>query len=350
MKKKIIYITVSLITLAAIIAALKFNKTKTEDRVFRYDREKPVYIGAQEVKLSAVESERVYSGVFEPEKETKIGAEIQGKITELWVDAGSYVAAGQKLMQIDNTLLKIQLENAAAQAEGLEADVKRYSVLAKADAIQGVQLEKALIGLRSAKAQKALIEEQINKTTIKAPFSGIVTAKMTEVGAFAAPGMPLLQITNISMLRFTVNASENDIQVFQNSPSAIITPDALPDVQIQGKLFMVGSKANPGNSFTILFRANNTSDNKIKAGMFGRVHIKDRKTKEGIVVPASAVAGTTNQPQLYKVLNGKAALINVSIGSRFDEKVEISSGLKAGDIIVTDGFINLFDGANVRYK
>lgn len=107
---------------------------------------------------------------------------------------GSSVKVGQALIQLDNSLLKLQLQSVEVQIKGLEADVKRYTVLANAEAIQGVQLEKSHLALKSANVQKATLLEQINKTTIKSPFNGIVTAKMTEEGAFAAPGMPLCRL------------------------------------------------------------------------------------------------------------------------------------------------------------
>ncbi|MDV7396217.1 hypothetical protein RZS08_32790, partial [Arthrospira platensis SPKY1] len=85
------------------------------------------------------------------------------------------------------------------------ADVDRYAILAKADAVQGIQLEKAELGLKSAQIQRATIQEQIRKTAIKAPFNGVVYGKLNEVGGFAAPGVPLLHLLDISQLKFTIN-------------------------------------------------------------------------------------------------------------------------------------------------
>ena len=116
---------------------------------------------------------------------------------------GSYVHQGQAIIQLDNSLLKLQLQTVDVQIEGLQDDVKRYTILTQADAVQGIQLEKAKFGLKSALVQKSTVQEQINKTTIRAPFSGVVTAKLSEVGAFAAPGVPLLQITDISILKLS---------------------------------------------------------------------------------------------------------------------------------------------------
>ncbi len=291
-----------------------------------------------------------YSGTFEPNKETKISAEIQGKINEVLVDVGSVVNKGQSLVLLDNSLLKLQLQTIEVQIEGLEADVNRYTILAKADAIQGVQLEKAELGLKSAKVQKATLLEQINKTTIKAPFNGVVTAKLSEEGAFAAPGVPLLQITDITNLKFTVNVPENELSQFKLNQSYSLSADAYSEILLTGKATMIGSKANMGSSFPVQFTVNNTSDLKIKSGMFGKVNLKNETQEKGIIIPASAIVGTANQPQVYLIKNGKSVLQNITISKKIQNKAVVSSGLNEGDVIVTNGFINLFDGANITVK
>lgn len=230
----------------------------------------------------------------------------------------------------------------------MDADVKRYTVLANADAIQGVQLEKTELALKSAKVQKATLLEQISKTTIVSPFHGIVTAKLTEEGAFAAPGVPLLQITDISLLKFTVNVPEQELSQFGISQSYSLTADVYPETVLSGKVIMTGSKANMGNSFPVQFSVNNTADLKIKSGMFGNVQLKNNGEEKLIIIPASAIVGTNIQPQVFLVKNGKAILQNITTSKRFQNKVQVSSGLTEGDVIITNGFINLFDGANVR--
>ena len=302
-----------------------------------------------------MKAEFSYSGTFEPNKETKISTEIQGKINAVLVDVGSVVNKGQSLVILENSLLKLQLQTIEVQIEGLEADVNRYTILAKADAIQGVQLEKAELGLKSAKVQRATLLEQINKTTIKAPFNGVVTAKLSEEGAFATPGVPLLQITDITTLKFTVNISENDLSKFKLNQNYSIIVDAYSDILLTGKATMIGSKANMGSSFPIQFTVNNTSDLKIKSGMFGKVSsiaigMKNATQEMGIIIPASAIVGSADQPQIYLIKNGKSVLQNITISKNIQNKVVVSSGLKEGDVIVTNGFVNLFDGANVTVK
>ena len=348
--KKVLYIIIPLALIAIVVIKLKSNKEIVKDKVYQYDKEQAIHVQVDTIKSELIGAEFAYSGTFEPNKETKLSAEIQGKINDVLVDVGTFVTKGQSLIQLDNSLLKLQLQSAEVQVEGLEADVKRFTVLANADAVQGVQLEKAELGLKSAKVQRATLLEQINKTTIKAPFNGVVTAKLTEEGAFAAPGVPLLQITDISVLKFTVNVSENDLSSFQLNQTFSINADAYSDVLLSGKATMIGSKANMGSSFPVQFIVSNTSDFKIKSGMFGKVNLKSDNQKTGIIIPASAIVGSSSQPQVYKVKNGKAVLHNITIAQKIKNKTVVSKGLEEGDVIVTNGFINLFDDANVTVK
>lgn len=347
--KKILYITIPVVLLGLVVVRLKKNKELVKTNIVQFNKEAAIAVIADTVVLQEVAFPSTFSGTFEPNLETKLSAELQGKINAVFVDVGDFVQKGQPLIQLDNSILKLQLEGIEVQIEGLELDAKRYTILTKADAIQGVQLEKTLLALKAAKIQKATLAEQIQKTTIKAPFSGVVTAKLTEQGAFAAPGLPLLQITDIAVLKFTINIPETDLALFQIGKSYTITPDVMQNELINGKMYMVGSKANAGNSYVIQFKINNT-DLSLKAGMFGKVIVKNNRSAKGIVIPSSAIIGSATNPQVYVVKNGKAIKQDVLIQSTLQNQVLLASGIVAGDVIVVNGFINLYDGANVTIK
>ncbi len=348
--KKIIWIIVGVAIVGLVIFKLTSNKKTTESKVYQFDKEKPILVDVDTIQLKNINEEGVFTGTFEPNREVKISAETQGKINAVLVDVGSSVQQGQTLIQLDNSLLKLQLQTIEVQIEGLQDDVNRYTILAEADAVQGIQLEKAKLGLKSAKVQKATLQEQINKTTIKAPFSGVVTAKLSEIGAFAAPGVPLLQITDISTLKFTVNVPESDLKLFQSNQNYSISADAFPEISLNGKLTMIGSKANIGNSFPIQFQVENTKQSTIKSGMFGKVSLTKNKTMQGIIIPSSAIINSENQTQVYVIKNSKAILKTITISKNIGNKTIVSGGLNVGDIIVINGFINLFDGASVLIK
>ena len=348
--KKALYIIIPVMLFALVVIRLMTNKETARKQVYTYNKEEAVNVQADTLHLEEVDADYSFSGTFEPNKETKLSAEIQGKINAVLVDAGSNVRKGQPLLQLDNSLLKLQLQSVEVQIEGLEADVKRYTILTKADAVQGVLLEKAELGLKSARVQKSTLMEQISKTTITAPFDGIVTAKLTEVGAFAAPGVPLLQITDISQLKFTVTVPEADLNLFDANTSYNVVADAFPGMVLSGKASLIGSRANVASSFPVQFAIKNTPELTIKAGMFGSVILAETKGGKRMIIAASAIVGSSVHPQLYLVENGKAVLKNISVSSRTKNKVVVSAGLSEGDVMITGGFINLFDGANVNVK
>lgn len=346
--KKIIYIIVALAIVAIVAFQLMSNKKTTEKRVYKYDKTAPIDVNVEVVNNKSFEFAIEMTGNFLPFKEVKLNTEVQGKIASIFVDEGDAVRKGQTLAQIDIALLKLQLEAVDIQISGMEVDVKRYKILNDADAIQGVKLEKTELGLMTAKNQRKTIQEQINKSTVRAPFDGIVTMKFVEVGAFAAPGVPLFQITDISKLKFTVNASENQLSLFQKEKSYKLFVDAYPELEMAGKVSMVGSKGNMSNNYPIIFEVNNTKDRIIKAGMFGKF-ISNRKTNTNeIYIDTKSLIGSSTNPQIYIVHNGKAKLKKITISERIGGKVVVSEGLNLGDSIVTSGFINLFDNANVR--
>ncbi len=348
--KKIIWIIAGVAVVGMMMFKLLSNKKTTENRIYQYDKEKPISVSVDTIRLQNFVDAGNYTGTFEPNKETKISADIQGKINAVLVDVGSYVSKGQTLIQLDNSLLKLQLQTVEVQIEGLEDDVNRYTILTEADAVQGVQLEKARLGLKSAKVQRATLLEQISKTSVKAPFNGVVTAKLNEEGGFAAPGVPLLQITDISTLRFTVNVPENDLVKFQNNQTYKINADVYPDISLSGKVSMIGSKANMGNSFPIQFQVANTKNLSIKSGMFGKVNLSESEQVQGILIPTSAITEENGIAKVYVIKNGKAVLQAITTSKTIGNKTLVSSGLNENDIIVTNGFINLFDGANISIK
>jgi membrane fusion protein, multidrug efflux system len=348
--KKLFYILIPVALLLVTIIWLKRNKEVAAEKVYHYNKEQPVMVEADTLALRQVAFNREYTGSFEPNRESKVSADVQGKIQRYYVDAGNYVKRGVPLVKLDDDLLQLQLRSVLVQIKGLEADVKRYTVLVAADAIQGVQLEKAQIALQAAQVQRSTILEQIRMTTITAPFDGVVTLKMSEIGAFAAPGVPLLQLTDIYQLRFTVQVPENDLPSFETRQGFRLRADQYPQQPLGGKITLIGSKGNGASLFPVQFLVKNTPDLKIKAGMFGKVEMSTANQQEGILIPSSAIIGSDLQPQVYIVEKGKAVLKPVFLSHRIGNQVLVASGLERGQVLITGGFINLSDGAPVRIK
>lgn len=348
--KKILYVAIPLAALAIVVIKIKGNKQKAEQAVHRYDETAPVIVELETVSYSKLKAGRSYLGNFAPLREAKIGAELQGKIRSVSVNEGDHVTEGQELIRLDDALLRHQLSGIEVKIEGLEADVKRYGVLVEADAIKGVQLEKAQLGLKAALTEKETLLETLKKSVVRAPFNGVVTAKLTEVGAFAVPAMPLLQITDLASLDLTIQVSEAELSQFKTGQRYPVRVRSLPDRTFTGTVAMIGSKADMSNNFPVKFRVDNTDDKQIKAGMFGEVQLTDATATSALTVPSSSILLSEGKNSVYVVQDGKANLRTITVGEKFDNLVVVLQGLDSGNVVVVQGMVNLFDGANVNTK
>ena len=344
--KKIISLVIIIGLIVIIILKLKVNKEITQNRVYIYDKEKPIKVFASIVKPKDVSIHQTYSGVFLPEKEVKVNTEVPGKVLKIYVDEGDRVRKGQSLMKLDDSELKTQLAQINVKLSNLEKDYKRYKILAENDAIPGVKFEKIKEGLKTAQAQKESILIKIKNTNITAPFNGYITKKFVDIGTFAAPGMPLLALTDIEKLKFTINVPSEEANYFSLGKTYPVSVDAYPGLQLTGKVVNVGEKGNMSNKFPVQLQVKNTKDKKIKANMFGKIKL-DIEAKNSLVIPEKAIVGSDLEPKVYLVKSNKAKLTPIVTGKRLNNLLIVKEGLKAGDTIVTAGFINLFDGANV---
>ncbi|RPA69507.1 efflux RND transporter periplasmic adaptor subunit [Cyclobacteriaceae bacterium YHN15] len=344
--KKILYILIPLVLIGLVVAKLLTNKQIAEERVYLYDRERPVQVTAMQVKQASLQPEYNFTGTFDPNRESKLSAEIQGKVNRILVEEGATVRKGQVLIQLDDALLQLQLKAAEVQVKGLEADLKRYRILVENEAIQGIKLEKTELSLETAQVQVNTLKEQINKSQIRAPFYGIITAQLTEEGDFAAPGKPLLQLTDIGQLKLGIQVPEKDLKLFELGEVYTVSVPAIP-VEINGKVNLIGSRGNPANSFPVEIIVSNLSKKEIKAGMFGQLILKDNTEITGILIPSAAILGSDLEPQVYIVNEGKAMIRNIQIEKRMQDQVLVRSGLKENDVVIIGGLINVFEGASV---
>lgn len=348
--KKALYVIIPIALIAIVAIRLKGNKEITEQKVYVHDQQSALNVMVDTIRPSVLDQGQAYLGNFEPFREAKIGAELPGTVQFVAVEEGDHVKRGQELIRLDDALLRHQLEGIDVKIEGLEADVARFEVLAAADAIQGVQLEKTRLALKGALTERGSITEKLNKALIRAPFDAVVTAKLTEEGAFAGPGVPLLQLTDISQLKLTIQIAETDLAGFRQGQTYPIHVRSLPEDTFSGTLTMMGSKANMANSFPVKFLVRNTTDQRLKAGMFGEVKMQNEDAAPQIAVPASAVILIEGKNSIYKVIDGKANIQQIGAGDRSGDRIIVSSGLKQGDVIITQGLTDLHDGANVNIK
>jgi RND family efflux transporter MFP subunit len=329
------------------VVTLMNNKKVAADKIYNYDKSDTLNVVTQTLQESTTIRKKDFSGIFRPNKEVRLSAEAKGEIIKVMVENGEFVKKGEALLEIDHSLLTLNVKSIDTKLKGIENDIKRYRSLVESSSIQGIKLEKALLARDAAEIEKATINEQIDKSIVRAPFNGVVTGKLTEEGAFAAPGVPLFQLSDISRLKFTILTSENSVSRFHINDQVKLTVDAFPDTTFSGKITMIGSKANKANRFPVEIQINNAAQ-QIKAGMYGNAIVQDALTEEkNLMIPLSAVIGETSAPKVYVVRKGKAMLQAIELGRIQENQVAVIAGLNIGDVLVVEGITKLFDGANV---
>ena len=326
------------------------NREKAEAKVYRPDPESRVFVTTATIEKRDLGGLMQYTGSFEPQRENRIAAETSGKVVFVGVQEGDVVRAGQVLARVDNATIQLQIEAAQVQLDGIMADVDRYSALAKAEAVPGVNLEKALIQKRSLEVQLKTLRDQLARTTLTAPFSGVVTQRFFDLGSVLAPGAALVQLADISGLKLTIAVPEKEVLLFRPGQPMKVAVDAYPGVGFPGKVNLVGVQADAAHNFPVEVLLSNSAAHPLKAGMFGTLEFQHEVKKAVPALPRSALVGTTKEPRVYVVENGKALLRNLVLGGASDDYYEVLSGLQEGDQVVTSGQINLSDGAAVATK
>ncbi|MBI3238185.1 MAG: efflux RND transporter periplasmic adaptor subunit, partial [Flavobacteriia bacterium] len=210
-----------------------------------------------------------------------------------------------------------------------------------------VQVEKTKLGLRSAEIQKKQLQKQLRSTTIKAPFSGVITKKLVDLGSVIGPGTPLVEITDISSLKLTVNVPERDILKFKMNQSVSVKADIYGNRSFDGKVTNISVVADKSHNFKVQITLKN-SKQELMAGMYGSVQLSNSNSIKAFAIPRKALIGSSKNPQVYVVRDGKAILTNINAGTSDGEYIEVISGISKSDKIVVKGQVNLQDKANVK--
>lgn len=347
MKKGLIIGAVVLALIALTVMKLVSNKEKAAAKIYIHDVDAPVLVETANPGFHTFESGFSFLGTFEPYRQNLIGSETSGKVIKLLVEEGDRVGQGAVIAKVDDEMLQLQLENAEVAIEGQRNDDNRYSNLAKENAVPGVQLEKTKLGLRSAEIQKKQLQKQLRSTTIKAPFSGVVTKKMIDLGSVIGPGSPLVEITDISQLKLTVNVPERDILKFQNGKTVIVRADVYGERTFEGKVTNIGIVADKSHNFKVQITVKNAKED-LKGGMYGSVTLQNSTSRKALSIPRVALIGSSKKPQVYVVKNGKAVLTPFSAGTADGEYIEVVSGLSKKDRVVVKGQVNLENNSNVK--
>jgi RND family efflux transporter MFP subunit len=291
-----------------------------------------------------------YTSTLEPFNEVHLAPSTPGKIEAIRVEIGDRVNKGDVLIQMDDA----QLIQSKIQTNNLQTDFSRLDTLRMAGSIAQQQYDQLASQYEMARKNVEFLSEN---TTITAPFSGVISGKYFENGEIYS-GSPIatvgkaaiVSLIQIDELKAIVSISEKYFPSVKKGMEAKIKVDVYPDMEFTGKIYNIYPTINPqSRSFDVEVSIAN-SKNLLRPGMFTRITIDLEKTN-ALVLPAVAVLKMqgSNVRYLFVNENGKAKRIEVELGNRFDDKVEvISEELKIGDKVVVNGQARLLNGMEIE--
>ncbi len=349
-KRVITIIGIAILLISISVIKLKSNKEKVANKLYIHDVEAPILVEVASPRQHTFDQGFHYLGTFEPTRHNTIGSDAAGKVIKIGFDEGDKLSKGSFLIKLDDELLELQLENALINLESQKNDDARNANLLKDNIITGVQYEKTKLALRSAEAQVKQMKRQLQNSSIKAPFAGIVTKKMVDLGSFIGMGTPILELTDISSLKLNISVPERDVLKFNKGQNVTVFADVYQNIPFKGKVTSIAVKADASHNFKIEITTPNSSKNPLMAGMYGSVKLENSTAIEALSLPRKALIGSTKKPQVFLVKNGKAILTNFTSGTSDAEFIEIVDGLSKNDQIIIKGQINVQNKSNVITK
>lgn len=348
-KRVIIGILVGLVLVGLTVMKLLSNKEQVKEKIYVYDPNTAILVETSKPEMHTFDQAFNFLGTFEPAHQTLVGSDGNGKIVKMLVEEGDFVTQGQVIAKIDDELLQLQLESVDVALEGQRNDDKRYDNLSKDNAVAGVTVEKTKLGVKSTELQKKQIQKQLKNTTIKAPFSGVITKKMVDLGSVVGIGTPVVEITDISQLKLSVSVPERDVLKFKQGQMVSVTADVYGDKAYEGKVTNISVVADRSHNFKVQITVTNKS-RQLLAGMYGSVRLTNTQSVNRLAIPRKALIGSSKAPRVYVVRNGKAKLMSFTAGTSDGDYVEVISGISSDDQIVVKGQVNLQDNVNVTVK
>ncbi len=287
-------------------------------------------------------------GAFVPNRQLKFASEMSGRVVSLNIKKGGYVQKGQTVAALDNEQTQIEMSLAQANLDKAKSDLGKYETMFAGNAVQKQQVEDVRMQVKSAENRIEILQRQLRKSAIIAPMSGIVNDLSIEVGSFLSPGTAIAEIVDINNLKLQVHLLDFEVLKVKVGQTASITPDLYPDAKITGSVNAISAIADGSRKFEVEITINNSSSTPLKAGMTASALFNMGSSKNALVIPANSIVGSIQDPQVYVLTGETVQLKKIKVGSIYNDKIEVVSGLTTTDKVVSSGQLNLNDGVKVK--
>jgi membrane fusion protein (multidrug efflux system) len=308
-----------------------------------------VPVNAMVIKPTLLENKIFTTGTLLANEEVQLQPEIAGRVTDVYFTEGSKVKKGDVLIKINDRESKAQLkgkEIEEKQASDIETRMRR---LFEVKGISQEEYDKAANALNMIKAQKEVIEAQLAKTEIVAPFDGIIGLRYVSPGSFVSTNMLVATMQDIDPIKVEFSVPEKYVkQIKKGTKIMVLAGDS--EEEYQGEVYAVESKIDL-TTRTIKARAKIPNlAGELIPGSFARVDITLEQLPNAIVIPSESVIPELNGEKVFICVNGKIHSVAVKTGIRTEKNIQIVEGLNSQDTLILTGLLQLSDGKAVEIK
>ena len=288
------------------------------------------------------------TGTISAIKGVIVRPEVAGRITKIYFTSGTDVKKGEPLFQIFPDILNAQLANDQAALALAQVNYDRTTVLYQKKVASKEQLDQYTSQLQQAQANLDQTKAQLVQHNIFAPFAGRIGLKMVDVGDYVNAGTDVVTLQQMNPLRIDFNVPDRYINTLAIGDTVEVKPSSSDDNTIYvGNVYAFNAAVDPDTrSFSMWAQIPNPKENLIP-GTYVDITLYVGKPHPVITVPQTAALFSPQGEYVYVIVDNKAVKTQVTVGMRENNWIEVKSGLKADDVVVTAGQVKLYDGAPV---
>jgi len=286
-------------------------------------------------------------GALIAEDSVVLRPEIDGRIDKLLFKEGQPVKKGAVLVVLHSAEQRARLAAAQADLRLAESRYRRSEELVAKNFISRQALDEARANLDILRARRQQEQVALDKTVIRAPFSGVIGLRQISPGAYVSEGSDLVRLDALGNLKLEVPVPETYLALVRIGLPITLTVDALPGQTFSGTVHAIDPVVDPvSRNVRVRARIANPKG-QLKPGMFARATADLGGKTSAILLPEQVIVPKSDGSYVFLAVDGKAELRKVTLGKREPGRVEIVSGVKAGDTVVLDGQIKLRPGVPV---
>ncbi|HTC23396.1 MAG TPA: efflux RND transporter periplasmic adaptor subunit [Gemmatimonadales bacterium] len=290
------------------------------------------------------------SGQIEAIQSIELRPDIEGRLARILVREGTVVAKGAPLFKVDDGELTAQVARAAADRDLAVQALERTRDLMGQRASSQADLERTEATARSTRAEYDLLALRLARTTVRAPFAGVVGQRFVSVGDYVTTSTRLAAVQTINPQRAAFQVPERYAAALKVGQKVVFRVAALPGKEYLGIVDFVDPVVQlPGRTITVKAEVPNPK-RELQAGMFIDARLATDVRPAAVVVPEDAILPIQGTTYVWIAKDGKAARRQVTLGVRTPGWVETKTGVEAGDAVVVGGQERLAEGAPVAPK